>query len=431
MSAQELRARIDELSIEIDLQKEILKKLERDRSLARRQLNAVVDPVARLPLEISSKIFLKSLNQSVVPQPAELVLLLNICNSWTNIALSTPDLWTSFRIDFPCPKGVVHALPFWFGRASNCPVSLFLTGNLTAFKFDAGVSAIIWEHGGQLKCLNIYDKQPPYEDPDLNIIDLFDDETTPRPLPLLERLKVGTLHEGRVFSAPQIFRLLSLAPKIDTCIFDKIVRWDNLDFAPDKLVVPTLGQLVFGDLGGYPDGDADVLDHLSLPALEALSVSIATKRDELRLSSFLRRSSPPLQVLALGLPYNLPDPIQPHISLHLIPSLVRLKLHAPMQSVADFFAALAEAPSLLPNLHTLTIDSMALDSPSISASSWRTLLRVLSARRIQIRITSVTEPPVDVLAALRELAVDGPQIYVGNTERNFVDSLSGEVVFLA
>jgi hypothetical protein len=234
-----------------------------------------------------------------------------------------------------------------------------------------------------------------------------------------------------VFSAPQIFRLLSLAPKIDTCIFDKIVRWDNLDFAPDKLVVPTLGHLVFGDLGGYPDGDADVLDHLSLPALEALSVSIATKRDELRLSSFLRRSSPPLQVLALGLPYNLPDPIQPHISLHLIPSLVRLKLHAPMQSVADFFAALAEAPSLLPNLHTLTIDSMALDSPSISASSWRTLLRVLSARRIQIRITSVTEPPVDVLAALRELAVDGPQIYVGNTERNFVDSLSGEVVFLA
>ncbi|KAJ7853674.1 hypothetical protein B0H14DRAFT_780968 [Mycena olivaceomarginata] len=117
MSAQELRTRIDKLSIEIDLQKEILKKLERDRSLARRQLNAVVDPVARLPLEISSKIFLKSLNQSVVPQPAELVLLLKICNSWTNIALSTPDLWTSFRIDFPCPKGVVHALPFWFGRA--------------------------------------------------------------------------------------------------------------------------------------------------------------------------------------------------------------------------------------------------------------------------------------------------------------------------
>jgi hypothetical protein len=57
MSAQELRTRIEELSSEIALQKRLLTKLEQDKSVAQGQLNAVIDPVAQLPLEISTEIF--------------------------------------------------------------------------------------------------------------------------------------------------------------------------------------------------------------------------------------------------------------------------------------------------------------------------------------------------------------------------------------
>jgi hypothetical protein len=50
---------IKELSSEITLQKKLLKQLEHDKSLLQGQLNTVVDPSERLPLEISSEIFLQ------------------------------------------------------------------------------------------------------------------------------------------------------------------------------------------------------------------------------------------------------------------------------------------------------------------------------------------------------------------------------------
>lgn len=191
MFIQKLRARIDELSSEIDAQKAVLKKLEKDKSLVQGQLNAALDPVARLPLEISSEIFLQTLDPSPVPEPGAChasMLLLNVCNTWNTIARSTPSLWTTIRIDFPCADGLVHALPLWFERARNCPVSLFLHGNLSAATFDADVSDIIWEHGGQLKHLEIFDD---FEGGDDDVINIFGDKT-PGSLPLLETLTVGT-----------------------------------------------------------------------------------------------------------------------------------------------------------------------------------------------------------------------------------------------
>ncbi|KAJ7026978.1 hypothetical protein C8F04DRAFT_896624, partial [Mycena alexandri] len=56
----------------------------------------------RLPLEIASEIFIHSLPS--VPSAGALdspMLLLRICNSWTDIALSTPNLWSSIHLDFP------------------------------------------------------------------------------------------------------------------------------------------------------------------------------------------------------------------------------------------------------------------------------------------------------------------------------------------
>ncbi|KAJ7315373.1 hypothetical protein DFH08DRAFT_715598, partial [Mycena albidolilacea] len=93
-SAKELRARIVKLETEIERQKKLLTNLECDKKPAQRQLNAVLDPVARLPLEISSEIFV--LSRTAFPEPGAMhipMLLLNVCNAWSNIALSTPTLW--------------------------------------------------------------------------------------------------------------------------------------------------------------------------------------------------------------------------------------------------------------------------------------------------------------------------------------------------
>ncbi|KAJ7080465.1 hypothetical protein C8R44DRAFT_824276 [Mycena epipterygia] len=66
-SATELRTRIADLSSTIEHQKQILKDLENSRSDARRDLNSLLDPMARMPLEILSDIFMQCL--PVTPRP--------------------------------------------------------------------------------------------------------------------------------------------------------------------------------------------------------------------------------------------------------------------------------------------------------------------------------------------------------------------------
>jgi phosphatidylserine/phosphatidylglycerophosphate/cardiolipin synthase-like enzyme len=73
---------------------------------------------------------------------------------------------------------------------------------------------------------------------------------------------------------------------------------------------------------------------------------------------------------------------------------------------------------MLPNLHTLIV---FIDFNWVSDSSWETLLRALSARRIQLqkvhvyvsRYPHVVIPEAEILAAFRELAADGIDVYVG------------------
>ncbi|KAJ7774955.1 hypothetical protein B0H16DRAFT_1263680, partial [Mycena metata] len=125
MSVQEVQARITNLTAEIERQRDILDQLERSRTVAYRQLNAIRDPVARLPLEISSEIFLQCLSLSPRP-PADPrvapMLLLNICNAWTNIALSNPALWAAVCMRYPCDE----LLQIWLQRARGYPLSVTL-----------------------------------------------------------------------------------------------------------------------------------------------------------------------------------------------------------------------------------------------------------------------------------------------------------------
>ncbi|KAJ7813654.1 hypothetical protein B0H13DRAFT_1925306 [Mycena leptocephala] len=147
MSVEEIQARITQLSVDIEVQKELLRQLENSKSAAQRQLNAIRDPVARLPFEISSEIFLQCLSFQPAPGARSApMLLLSVCNAWTHIALSTPALWASIDLEFPG----VEILQLWLDRAQRRTLSISLRRSL-----DNDIATILRKYTEQIKRWNI------------------------------------------------------------------------------------------------------------------------------------------------------------------------------------------------------------------------------------------------------------------------------------
>ncbi|KAF7375481.1 F-box domain-containing protein [Mycena sanguinolenta] len=422
MSVEELRARIVTLDSEIERQKNLLEKLENDRILTLRQLNAALDPVARLPLEISSEIFLQSLTWGAQHAPT---LLLKICSAWADIALTTPALWTSVHIHFPCDDDVAKVLPIWFERTRGRPLSISISTCGFSYNWNHRVFDVLWRHGGQLKHFEIVLLMGNDELGTYHPVDLFA-KTTPLSLPLLETVTIRCQLPKRGYLEHWILDLLRRAPNIVEVVLDNVTALE--DSGAQMLVVPTLRRLMFGDT---TETDDEILRALALPALEALSLPMRYISGD-NLMAFIERSAAPLQDLALGWEYNILQSAQLHDCLRLIPTLTRFKMwHPSSEVIAELFTALADSPSLLPNLHNLTIHILDMDhSPAeISYVSWRTLVRALSTRRVEhLYIVSVeVSPPTDVLASLRELIAHGASIHVGIEEANFlVEWLSNE-----
>ncbi|KAJ7896345.1 hypothetical protein B0H14DRAFT_3612341 [Mycena olivaceomarginata] len=217
----------------------------------------------------------------------------------------------------------------------------------------------------------------------------------------------------------QILQLLSLSPNIVECFFDCVeLKPDSWPDATDKLVLPTLRQWTFGDLVFCPDSDKIILNCLTLPALEALYIAVHGG-----LLGFLKQSLPPLQELSLGTSASTDIPLREYLDL--IPTLLRLTLWYPdSHPAANLFAALANSPFLLPNLCHLIIHASRRASAIFDSSLWRTLLRMVSSRRIQLHMLLVKSPLSNVLAVFRELVADGVEVYIGTEERSLIDSLS-------
>ncbi|KAJ7482151.1 hypothetical protein B0H11DRAFT_2193269 [Mycena galericulata] len=428
MSVEELQARIKKISVDIERQKKILKDLEQNKSLVQRQLNAARDPVARLPLEISSEIFIQCLPSFPEPGAHHLpMVLLNVCNAWTDIALTAPALWEAIRVVYPRAKGFPQLLTIWLQRACNRPLSVYLTN-----AFQQGVVPIIWQHSQRLKHLEICYKQEygKYSDEDSDEEIDISECTSLGPLPLLETLTIR--HSADVDDAPtydgsQIIEILRLAPNLVECVLDCVhPGWYATDDFQKPVVLPTLRRLMFGKDGEFNYSDSGILKHLSIPRLEALSLSI---RSSANLLSFLKRSSPPLQKLVLGDGFNRTQNFDQLVEcLRLVPALTHLDLGLwPMSRVEEIFAALAESPPhLLSNLRSLIIRLYFVNGhATFTLSSWNTLLRALSVRRTQIRVVHVTisessKPTVDILAAFKELVAGGMVIFVGTEEQNFI-----------
>ncbi|KAJ7794821.1 hypothetical protein B0H14DRAFT_2922028, partial [Mycena olivaceomarginata] len=366
--------RINRLSTEIAVQEEVLKKLEQEKSLAQRQLNGVLDPLARLPVEISLDIFRYCLPPVPWRTPMESdtahgspLQLLNICNTWTDIALSDSSLWASIQIIFPCSEGYRELLKVWLRRAGNHPLSISLCNPR---EIDYATAGVVWGHGKQLKHLEIYnDGENEDQDSDSGEpigfdqpIDLFGGKE-PESLPSLETLIIGRATYCPPYFALQILELLRRTPNLVECIFAR---------------VPMVG-------------DSDTAERL--------------------------RSSPPLQELSIGHGGRCPDSC-----LRLIPTLTQFRGRLSLPVVEGFFDALAESPSLLPNLRSLFVRPTY---DTIPDSFWRQLFRAASARRnrgerespnFHVKLRWGLEPsemPTDIVAKFGNL--DGISISLSAT----------------
>jgi hypothetical protein len=378
--------------------------------LAQRHLNAVTDPVARLPLELSSKIFIHTL--PLLPVPAAIdapLLLLNICSAWRNIALSTSALWDAIHIS-AWTEGSKELVPKWLECAGDRPLSISFNGNGTEIDYD--VVSVIWERGEQLKNLEIFDCQ--------DGIQLWKG-TSPGPLPKLEILHIfGGAGDAWGLPSPHISELLCLAPNLIECLFEHLPLSFSVP-ASQRIILPNLRRLLFGGDGALPGSANEVLDSLSLPGLEVL---VAGVRCDILLP-FLKRSSPPLQELVfverLFAPYNF---LWLDECLQLVPDLRQLKIWVAQRHVVEaLFVALAECPSLLPQLSSLDLHFNAWQ-PLFPGSFWTAALRALTTRRTQFQLVHLNLPdrllpskilPPDTVAAFKELVADGMKICIADS----------------
>ncbi|KAJ7687690.1 hypothetical protein B0H17DRAFT_1136049 [Mycena rosella] len=369
MSIAELQCRIDKLSADIIRQKEVLTNLERSKSGAQRQLNAFRDPMARLPLEISSEIFVLCLGSSLAQTRARCapMLLLNICNGWTDIALCNTALWDSIHLHQP-PAHLASLLDAWLKRSGSRVLSISLPVGITD-----EISPVIVRHAHQLRDLKMYQ--------DITFV------AAGGPFPLLTTLTIAGVEEfsSRTSAARQNFLcsasatlgMLGLCPNLVECTFDN-ANFDR-DYAGEILVHSHMQHLKFGK---YPHWSGDsILRHLSLPALETLSISFFNLRLE-DLLQFTRRSSPPLQKLILcnvvmaQWSGSLPE-MEGCLSLLVtaLPMLMHRELLRSRSSVVPnhFLTILANSPHLLPNLSTLIFE--------FANPSYEKLSSALCARR--------------------------------------------------
>ncbi|KAJ7678820.1 hypothetical protein B0H17DRAFT_1206590 [Mycena rosella] len=413
MPVADLQARIEAVSGEIDRQKEVLKALEHSKNALQRELNAVRDPVSRLPLEITSEIFIQCLPSTSTPQPGARgipMLFLNICNAWTNIALSTPVLWEAIHIKFPRAKNFVQLLATWLSRARNRFLSLSLHGTV-----GEGAATVVQGYAEKLRSLEIHSN-------DADCLEVFESMSCPS----LEILEIRFLRDARGrtprYYLSKTLDILRVAPNLVECTFYNLSTLD--ESTTGYLVLPTLRSLAFRQDCGYSNDK--ILKLLTLPALETLYLAMVICSPE-DVASLLKRSSQPLQKLILGRQYHRPsDFTQSDECLRLVPTLTHLELSG-AGGYPTLFASLADSPSLAPHLLSIQIHC---PRDTISHLLYSALVRALFVRRAQIvcckinweddtELASPEEPKAHIREALVQFVADGMEIQLGGKYRNY------------
>ncbi|KAJ7482837.1 hypothetical protein B0H11DRAFT_1207541 [Mycena galericulata] len=376
---------------------------------------------------VSSDIMLRCLPVTPKPDPlAPPMLFTNICRAWSNIALSTPSLWATMRIKTAMSEDFRNLMDLWAARARTRSLNLSLYGSIYRMtpSLRMFLGRYLWNRVDPLKLyLPSGDQLGQLQGP----------------FPNLHALTIGKCksedgwHDPEYYSrdASDCVEMLSAAFNLVECTLDGVYFESAFEPAHSRVVIhPNIKHLY---LGGYhwetdiSSSSAYILQYLTLPSLERLTISNCNIEFE-DLLTFFRRSSPPLQSLCMVVPsaYFRGEYSPSKEFLRLIPGIT--DLHLTFYGIGNSPASLrAVCSPLLPDLRSLTIrvGRPQYEDVLSALSAWRTASHSpkksfkLMWRHEQHPTVSL-KPSPDVITAFRQLMEDGMQIHVGTQKRNFI-----------
>ncbi|KAJ7045074.1 hypothetical protein C8F04DRAFT_1067615 [Mycena alexandri] len=468
MANVDLRARLADVSASIaELERRDgdtvfssrLKALEDVRWSIQRQLECIVYPVLSLPPEIVSNICLHCL-PPVVPIDRRKatkttlapLLLLQICRTWREIALSTPHLWDSLHLRLATlrpetQKGIAD----WFSRAGSCPLTFSLCLRELWGTFAGGISGILYPLAPRLQSLYLEVSWRQFGElsdigpfPTLEHLALLLPQRNYRPnwnVPLkLFSAAPRLRHIAFIgFARPSMFVLPRSEVSKMTC--NLLTTKQCLDLLEAHPSLEELSASVCDDnshpelithshletLRLFSSSSYSSLRVLRLPALQNLRVSLDLRSDDgdyfpaFLASTSLRRFHTDNRITSLSAEWFATA----------MPGLVDIDLYDPEPLfLRDFFARLdrAKDSGFLPHLRTIVLREcfFELDASVLGALSSRCTagdenLAVLDSFQ-QIWPKKLNTFPWDtaMLTACRELVERGMGIHVGSTGWNWV-----------
>ncbi|KAK7000353.1 hypothetical protein R3P38DRAFT_3058070 [Favolaschia claudopus] len=442
LNVTKLLEHIDELSNTIKIQHRVLLDLKEQRRNTRRKLNNFRDPMARLPLEIQSQIFLEAEGNTYdLPRLSEAPMnFLMICQLWRAIALATPQLWSSLQIQWlPRKASYIKFCDLWMERSGPLPFSLYLKGEL---QLTTQMQDLMTRHRDRLQNLT------------LELVgELTEENALTRqilvqgPFLFLQTLEIRTEDEMYFRTVNEWVDLLAAAPALTKCTLDNMyVEWEEWGhngfpepLPARPLLHTSLRELRLGDVNHYAacvdhGSSAAILLYLTLPALQILHFThFDITHKEFR--SFMARSWTPLRSLSMVVERET-SVTGTATWLRTMSSLTNLSLFmmssGNRSSSSERILELLEAlDGILPTLHTLTISMNSGEE-----FDYRRLARFLRTRRtgqqtplatFRLYITPQSRGRFtdlklddDVLGAFRPLAEDGLDVHIGFEGQNLL-----------
>ncbi|PPQ66995.1 hypothetical protein CVT26_009956 [Gymnopilus dilepis] len=296
--------------------------------------------------------------------------LSSVCRGWRNIAISTPQLWTTLAICLGTPRLLDHlgTIHDWLGRSKALPLTIYLDDSEDEYLEEdrepletediyheiSQVADVLKLHSGRWESLSIFvpgqflgafgstqEVSPVFRslslmttDPTIpdNIADFRLADFKPRSVTLnsvcsdflgidwsaLTQIYLSDLSIG------SYLRLLQLAPSLQECRLTsfEFTSEDHGQIASDTITHSLLQELVFT----FRDDSlvCIILDHVAFPALQKLRLA-GSRLPMDALSSFFTRSSCQLTELHI-----FACCLDDHLLLHLLaqlPSLVELDIY--------------------------------------------------------------------------------------------------------
>ncbi|KAK6972125.1 hypothetical protein R3P38DRAFT_627322 [Favolaschia claudopus] len=324
---------------------------------ARAKLNTPA-PVAQLPVEILSYIF-KMCDESwrdhysrAMASCAPL-LLLRVCRSWRDIVVSCPLLWTSVCFNtHSSGDSYAKFISAWLGRSRALPLDIWLSGLISV-----GTEIALEQHASRVRTLEI--------------TGFFHEGTSLEHMTLFLSLRILKLSGPKKLTISDYLRILHSTPLLTELGLGSYSSSIDTGEGLAAVVHTSLRtlKLILKDKFVCP---SSILSHLTLPALESLTLRCADSATSGYLSKFFARSSPPLKHLnitgvdaamdiELGYLRLVPtladlvmtcegwfDPaatVCATMTSDLVPGLRRLRVASPSFSVSPSFS-LGESPRL-------------------------------------------------------------------------------------